>query len=70
MDSWAADDEKQGRDLPPPEVGAYGNEGNIGYTGRAGHDGLPGMVQLAVDETQAAALVRRVPQGLQDVILY
>ena len=43
VDSWAADDEKQGRDLPPPEVGAYGNEGNIGYTGRAGHDGLPGM---------------------------
>ena len=70
VDSWTADDEKQSKDLPPPEVGAYGNEGNIGYTGRAGHDGLPGMVQLAVDETQAAALVRRVPQGLQDVILY
>lgn len=70
VDSWTADDDKQNKDLPPPEVGAYGNEGNIGYTGRAGHDGLPGMVQLAVDETQAAALVRRVPQSLQDVILY
>ena len=70
VDDWSADDEKKSKDLPPPEVGAYGNEGNIGYTGRAGHDGLPGMVQLAVDETQAAALVRRIPQELQDIILY
>lgn len=70
VDAWSADDERNSKDLPPPEVGAYGNEGNIGYTGRAGHDGLPGLVQLAVDETQAAALIRRVPQALQDVILY
>ena len=70
VDSWSAEDEKSSKDLPPPEVGAYGNEGNIGFTGRAGHDGLPGMVQLAVDENQAAALVRRVPQALQAVILY
>ena len=70
VDSWTAEDGKRDKDLPPPEVGAYGNEGNIGYTGRAGHVGLPGMVQLAVDETQAAALVRRIPQHLQDVILY
>ena len=69
VDAWSAD-ERNSKDMPPPEVGAYGNEGNIGYTGRPGHDGMPGMVQLAVDETQAAALVRRIPQELQDVILY
>ena len=70
VDNWTATDDNKNKDLPPPEMGAYGNEGNIGYTGRAGHDGLPGLVQLAVDETQAAALVRRVPQDLQKVILY
>ena len=70
VDAWSADDERNSKDLPPPEVGAYGNEGNIGYTGRAGHDGLPGLVQLTVDETQAAALIRRVPQDLQNVVLY
>ena len=70
IDMWTADDDKKLKDLPPPEVGAYGNEGNIGYTGRAGHDGLPGLVQLAVDETQASALVRRVPGELRKVILY
>ena len=72
IDMWTADSDtaKKLKDLPPPEVGAYGNEGNIGYTGRAGHDGLPGLVQLAVDETQASALVRRVPEELRKVILY
>ena len=70
VDAWSADEEKNNQDLPPPEVGAYGNEGNIGYTGRPGHDGLPGMVQLTVEEDQAAALVRRIPRELQDVLLY
>ena len=71
IDAWTADsDAKKTKDLPPPEVGAYGNEGNIGYTGRAGHDGLPGLVQLSVDETQASALVRRVPEEIRNVILY
>lgn len=71
VDSWATSDEvKLPKDAPPPELGAYGNEGNIGYTGRAGHNGLPGMVELSVDESQASALVRRVPEEIRDAILY
>lgn len=73
IDMWTADDDraKQLKDLPPPEVGAYGNEGNIGSTGRPGHDGLPGLVApTLVDETQASALIRRVPEDLRTVILY
>ncbi len=72
IDMWTADDEvaKQLKDYPPPEVGAYGNEGNVGYTGRAGHDGLPGRVDMGADETQASALVRRVPEEIRKVILY
>ena len=71
VDNWAAGgDTKLPKDAPPPEVGAYGNEGNIGYTGRAGHDGLPGIVDLSVDESQASALVRRVPDEIRDVVLY
>ena len=71
VDNWAAGgDTKIPKDAPPPEVGAYGNEGNIGYTGRAGHDGLPGTVELSVDESQASALVRRVPEVIRDVVLY
>ena len=63
-------DGKLPKDAPPPEVGSYGNEGNIGYTGRAGHDGLPAAVELSVDESQASALVRRVPDVIRDVVLY
>ncbi len=71
VDNWAAGgDGKLPKDAPPPEVGSYGNEGNIGYTGRAGHDGLPAAVELSVDESQASALVRRVPDVIRDVVLY
>ena len=71
VDEWTTGDEvKPPKDAPPPEVGAYGNEGNIGYTGRSGHDGLPGMVELSVDESQASALVRRVPEEIREVVLY
>lgn len=69
IDDWASDDSKKRVDAPP-EVGAYGNEGNIGHIGRSGHDGLPGTVQLSVDEVQAAAVVRRVPEEMRSVILY
>ena len=71
VDNWAAGgDVKIPKEAPPPEVGAYGNEGNIGYTGRPGHDGLPGLVELSVDESQASALVRRVPEEIREVTLH
>ena len=56
--------------LTPPQMGGYGNEGNIGYRGRKGHDGMKGTVASKVDEQQAAAMVRRAPASLREVILY
>ena len=68
---YASDKDNEDRDdTLPPEVGAYGNEGNIGYTGRAGHAGLPGDVEIVVEETRAAAIVRRAPEAVRNVILF
>ena len=67
---YAADEDKDLDDALPPQAGAYGNEGNIGYTGRTGHAGMPGNVEIVVQETMAAALVRRAPEALREVILY
>ena len=63
-------EDKDLKDLTPPQMGSYGNEGNIGYRGRKGHDGMMGDVSNRVDEAQAAAMVRRAPASLRDVILY
>lgn len=63
-------EDKDLKDLTPPQMGSYGNEGNIGYRGRKGHDGMMGDVSNRVDEEQAAAMVRRAPASLRDVILY
>ena len=70
MDEWAAEDDKPRKDVVPPETGAYGSEGNVGYPGRPGHDGLPGDMQITVDETQAATLVRRAPEAIRSVVLF
>ena len=61
---------REDEDLPLPQVGGYGNEGNIGYTGRRGHDGIGGETEIVLDPDQATAMVRRVPAELQDVILF
>ncbi|MCZ0943314.1 MAG: hypothetical protein OXJ53_09675, partial [Gammaproteobacteria bacterium] len=61
---------REDEDLPLPQIGGYGNEGNIGYTGRRGHDGIGGETEIILDADQAAAMVRRVPRELQDVILF
>ena len=66
---WNTED-KDLKGLTPPQIGSYGNEGNIGYRGRKGHDGMMGDVSNRVDEAQAAAMVRRAPKDLRDVILY
>ena len=67
---YAADEDKDLDDALPPEAGAYGNEGNIGHTGRTGHAGLPGNWEMVVQETPAAAMVRRAPEALRNVILF
>lgn len=64
------EDKEESDDVIPPQAGSYGNEGNIGHTGRAGHTGMPGDVEIVVQETQAAAMVRRAPESLREVILY
>ena len=66
---WNIED-KEMKGLTPPQMGGYGNEGNIGYRGRKGHDGMKGTVASKVDEQQAAAMVRRAPASLREVILY
>ena len=63
-------DKEESDDVIPPQAGSYGNEGNIGHTGRAGHAGMPGDVEIVVQESQAAAMVRRAPEALRQVILY
>lgn len=68
IDDWAG--EKIFGNQIPPEVGAYGSEGNIGRPGRDGFEGLAGSVEYNVDESQAAALVRRVPDEIRSVILF
>ena len=70
---WETEDAQKIREengLPLPQIGGYGNEGNIGYTGRRGHDGIGGETEIILDASQAAAMVRRVPRELQDVILF
>ena len=67
---YAADEDKDLDDALPPEAGAYGNEGNIGHTGRTGHAGLPEDGEIVVQETPAAAMVRRAPETLRNVILF
>lgn len=70
---WETEDAqkiREEKDLPLPQIGGYGNEGNIGYTGRRGHDGIGGETEIILDASQAAAMVRRVPRELQDVILF
>lgn len=61
---------REDEELPLPQIGGYGNEGNIGYTGRRGHDGIGGETEIILDADQAAAMVRRVPRELQEVILF
>ena len=68
-DEWTGDD-KISKSQAPPEIGAYGNKGNVGFPGRGGHDGLPSAVEIGVDEKQAIALIRRAPEDLRSVILY
>lgn len=70
IDEWTGEDSEVRDDIVPPEVGAFGNEGNIGFVGRTGHNGLPGDLEIGVDEAQAAALVRRVPDEIASVVLF
>ena len=58
------------RACPCRRSAAMATRGNIGYTGRRGHDGIGGETEIILDASQAAAMVRRVPRELQDVILF